>query len=230
MWRRARASVVLVNEGLISIVDLVKNGRVIYERITAWILNKIVRTIQIALFVVLGFLLTGSYIITAYTVILLFFLTDFVKISLSTDNFRWSQQPDTWKISGGVKASIILGFVVTLESFALLYIVIAWFHIAFSNPALYTFTFEILFYSATLLIFNVRERRHFWSSMPSKTLLVSNIVSIALATIIVTTGIPGLTPVGIGQTLIILGLSSVFTFVLNDLVKFALVEKAGIRW
>ena len=31
------ASVVLVNEGLLSIVDLVKNGRVIYERITAWI-------------------------------------------------------------------------------------------------------------------------------------------------------------------------------------------------
>jgi H+-transporting ATPase len=227
---KSAASVVLVNEGLISIVDLVKNGRVIYERITAWILNKIVRTIQIALFVVLAFLLTGSYIITAYTVILLFFLTDFVKISLSTDNFRWSQQPDTWRISGGVKASIILGFVVTLESFALFYIVIAWFHIALSNPALYTFTFEILFYSATLLIFNVRERRHFWSSMPSKTLLVSNVVSIALATIIVTTGIPGLTPVGIGQTLIILGLSSVFTFVLNDLVKFALVEKAGIRW
>jgi H+-transporting ATPase len=226
---KSAASVVLVNEGLTSIVDLVKNGRVIYERITAWILNKIVRTLQIALFVVLAFLVTGSYVVTAYTVILLFFLTDFVKISLSTDNFKWSQKPDTWKIGGAVKASATLGVIVTLESFLLLYMVLAWFGVSLNDPALYTFTFEILFYSATLIIFNVRERRFFWSSMPSKILLVSNIISIAIATIIVTTGIPGLTPVNIGQTLIILSLSALFTFVVNDLVKVALV-KAGIHW
>jgi len=227
---KSAASVVLVNEGLTSIVGLVKNGRVIYERITAWILNKIVRTLQIALFVVFAFLLTGSYVVTAYTVILLFFLTDFVKISLSTDNLTWSQKPDTWKIGGAVKASAILGLIATLESFLLLYIVLTWFGISLNNPALYTFTFEILFYSATLIIFNVRERRFFWSSMPSKTLLFFNIISIAIATVIVTTGIPGLTPVNIGQTLIILVFSAFFTFVVNDLVKVALVEKAGIRW
>ena len=227
---KSAASVVLVNEGLTSIVDLVKNGRVIYERITAWILNKIVRTLQIALFVVFAFLLTGSYVVTAYTVILLFFLTDFVKISLSTDNLRWSQKPDTWKISGAVKASAILGVIATLESFLLLYMVLAWFGISLNDPALYTFTFEILFYSATLIIFNVRERRFFWKSMPSKTLLFFNIISIVIATIIVTTGIPGLTPVAIEQTLIILAFSMLFTFVVNDLVKVALVEKAGIRW
>ena len=226
---KSAASVVLVNEGLTSIVDLVKNGRVIYERITAWILNKIVRTLQIALFVVLAFLLTGSYIVTAYTVILLFFLTDFVKISLSTDNFKWSPKPDTWKIGGAVKASVILGGVVTFESFLLLYLVLAWFGVSLNDPALYTFTFEILFYSATLIIFNVRERRFFWSSIPSKILLVSNIISIVIATIITVTGIPGLTPVNVWQTLIILALSAMFTFIINDLVKVALV-KTGIRW
>jgi H+-transporting ATPase len=162
-------------------------------------------------------------------VILLFFLTDFVKISLATDNFRWSQKPDTWKINGAVKVSAILGFIVTLESFLLLYFVLVWFGISLNNPALYTFTFEILFYSATLLIFNVRERRFFWSSMPSKTLLFFNIISIVIATVIVTTGIPGLTPVALEQTLIILGFSALFSFVINDLAKYALV-KVGIRW
>jgi len=227
---KSAASVVLVNEGLTNIVDLVKNGRVIYERITAWILNKIARTLQISLFVVLAFLFTGSYIVTAYTVILLFFLTDFVKISLSTDNLRWSQKPDTWKIGDAVKASVILGVLVTVESFFLLYVVLYWFHISLTDPALYTFTFEILFYSATLIIFNVRERRYFWSSMPSKALLFFNVISIIIATVISTTGIPGLTSVNFSQTLTILGFSIFFTFIVNDLVKVALVEKAGIRW
>ncbi len=227
---KSAASVVLVNEGLTSIVDLVKNGRVIYERITAWILNKVARTLQIAIFVVLAFILTGSYIITAYTVILLFFLTDFVKISLSTDNLRWSQKPDTWKIGTAVKASIILGFLITLESFILFYIVLIWFHIGLGTSALYTFTFEILFYSSTLIIFNVRERGFFWSSKPSKALLFFNILTIIIATVIVTTGIPGLAPVNLEQTLIILAFSALFAFTVNDLIKVALVKKADLNW
>ncbi len=227
---KSAASVVLVNEGLTSIVDLVKNGRVIYERITAWILSKIVRTLQISVFVVLSFLLTGSYVVSAFAIIVYFFLTDFVKIALSTDNFCWSQKPDTWNLSGAVKASAIIGFLVILESFGLLYVALNYFHVPLNNPALYTHTFEILFFSAVFLIFNVRERSHFWSSKPSKTLLVSIILSIIAGTMIVTVGIPGLTAVPLTQTLIVLGLSAVFSLVVNDIIKVVMVEKAGIRW
>ncbi len=227
---KGAASVVLVDEGLTGIVDLVKNGRVIYERITAWILGKIIRTLQIALFVVFAFIFTGNYIVTAYTVVLFFFLTDFVKISISTDNFQWSKKPDTWNIKGVVKASMILGVAVTLESFALLYMVLNWFHINLNDPALHTFTFEILFYSAAFLIFNVREREHFWNSMPSKTLLLSSIISIITATVIATTGLPGLTPVAFWQTMLVLAFSALFALVVNDSVKFVMVKKAGIKW
>ena len=227
---KGAASVVLVNEGLTSIVDLVKNGRVIYERITAWILSKIIRTLQIATFVVLSFLLTGSYVVSAFAIIMYFFLTDFVKIALSTDNFRWSKKPDTWNLTGAVKASAILGLLVILESFGLLYVVLNYFRIALNDPALYTFTFEILFYSAMFLIFNVRERRHFWSSKPSKTLLVAIVISIIVATGIVTIGIPNLEPVPLTQTLLVMLLSAAFSLAVNDLIKFVLVDKTEVRW
>jgi H+-transporting ATPase len=227
---KGAASVVLVNEGLTSIVDLVKNGRVIYERITAWILSKTVRTIQIATFVVLSFLLTGSYVISAFAIILYFFLTDFVKIALSTDNFKWSKKPDTWNINGAVKASAILGLLVILESFGLLYLVLNCFHIALDDPALYTFTLEILFYSAMFLIFNVRERRHFWDSKPSKTLMIVIVTSIIVATGIMTVGIPDIEPVPLTQTLLVMSLSAAFSLVVNDLIKFVLVDKAEVRW
>lgn len=42
---KGAASVVLTREGLASIVDLVKNGRAIYQRVLTWIVNKVSRTI-----------------------------------------------------------------------------------------------------------------------------------------------------------------------------------------
>jgi len=227
---KGAASVVLTNEGLTSIVDLVKNGRVIYERITAWILSKIVRTLQIATFVVLSFLLTGNYVVSAFAIILYFFMTDFVKIALSTDNLSWSRKPDAWDVTGLVKASIILSLLVIAESFALLYIGLSIFPLSTDDQTLYTFTFETLFYSAMFLIFNVRERRHFWNSKPSRTLLTAMILSIAAATIVATTGTPGLAPLPLSETLFVMSLSAAFSLGLNDAVKFVMVDKTKIRW
>lgn len=227
---KSAASVVLVNEGLTSIVDLVKNGRVIFERITAWILSKIVRTLQIATFVVLSFFLTGNYVISAFAIVVYFFMTDFVKIALSTDNMNWSKNPDAWKIAGLVKASIVLSALVIAESFTLLYVGLNVFHLSTANQTLYTFTFEILFYSAMFLILNVRERRHFWNSIPSKTLLVVIILSIIAATMLTTVGIPGLTSLPVEMTLFVILCSAAFSLVLNDLVKFFLVRNGEIKW
>ena len=227
---KGAASVVLTNEGLTGIVDLVKNGRVIYERITAWILSKIIRTLQIATFVVLSFLFTGSYVVSAFAIILYFFMTDFVKISLSTDNQRWSKKPNTWNITSLVKASVILSLLVIVESIGLLYIALNYFHLTADEQVLYTFTFEILFYSAMFLILNVRERGHFWDSRPSKTLLIAITLSIIAATVVATIGIPGLESVPFTLTLFVISYSAAFSLIFNDLVKFILVEKTEVRW
>jgi H+-transporting ATPase len=227
---KGAASVVLTNEGLTSIVDLIKNGRRIYERISAWILSKIIRTLQIASLVVLSFLITGNYIVSAYAVILYFFMTDFVKISLATDNERWSRKPDTWNITGLVKISVILSLLIIAESFGLLYIGFNYFHLTPNDEALYTFAFEILFYSAMFLIFNVREREHFWNSMPSKTLLTSIILSMVAAVIVSTVGIPSFKALPLIETLFVIFYSLASSLILNDLVKFILVKKTGLRW
>lgn len=227
---KGAASVVLTSEGLTSIVDLVKNGRVIYERITAWILSKIIRTLQIAIFVVLSFLVTGNYVVSAFAIILYFFMTDFVKISLSTDNLRWSEKPDTWNIASLVKVSAILSGFVIAESFGLLYIGISYFHLNVDDLSFYTFTFEILFFSAMFLILNVRERSHFWNSMPSKTLLAAITLSTIASIAVVTVGIPGLASIPLNQTIFVLSYSAAFSLIVNDLIKFMLVKKTGLKW
>ncbi|MCL2135090.1 MAG: plasma-membrane proton-efflux P-type ATPase [Candidatus Bathyarchaeota archaeon] len=224
------ASVVLVNEGLTSIVDLVKNGRVIYERISAWILSKIIRTLQVSVFTVLTFLLTGDYVISAFGVILYFFLTDPVKVALSTDKLQGSDKPATWRVGGAVKASAVLGTLIIVETIVLLYLTFSLFNVSINNPAIYTYTFEILLFSALFLNFNVRERRPFYKSMPSKILTTTIIASLIAGIILVTVGIPNLTAVPITQTLLILGLSAFFSFIVNDLIKVFIVQKIKIQW
>ena len=85
---KAAASVVLTQEDLASIVDLVKNGRAIYQRILTWVINKVSRTILKTGFVVVPFLITGKFVISALGMVLLVFMTDFVKIALATDRLR----------------------------------------------------------------------------------------------------------------------------------------------
>jgi H+-transporting ATPase len=157
-------------------------------------------------------------------------MTDFVKISLSTDNMKWSRKPDTWNITSLVKVSLILSSLVIAESFGLLYIGLEYFHLGADEQALYTFTFEILFYSAMFLIFNVRERGHFWDSKPSKLLLTAIILSIMAATLVTTIGIPGLKPIPLNETLFVIFYSAASSLLFNDLVKFILVKKTEIRW
>ena len=98
------------------------------------------------------------------------------------------------------------------------------------DQTIYTFTFEILFYSAMFLIFNVRERGHFWNSRPSDTLLAAMILSMIAATAVTTIGVPGLIPLPLAVTLFVLLCSAAFSLILNDLIKFLMIKRTGIGW
>jgi len=227
---KGAASVVLTDEGLYNIVDLIENGRMIYERITTWVVNKISRTILKTSFIVLAFLLFGKYVVSAFAMILLVFMTDFVKLTLATDNVRWSKKPDVWNIAGLVKVAAVLGLLMVAEAFGLLYLGSSYFNLMADDPTLYTFVFETLFYFAIFSVFVVRERGHFWNSKPSKTLFTAIVLDGLVATVISTVGILGLKAIPLVETLTAVVYALAFSLVVNDLIKFVLVKKAGVRW
>ena len=226
---KASASVVLTSAGLSGIVELVKNGRKVYQRIATWVLNKVMRTIVKSAFIVGVFLVTGDFVITASVMVLLLLMTDFVKISLATDNVRWSRSPDTWNIRSFVIDSIVLGVFMVLESAGLLAWAMSHWHLAPADPAVRTLSFEILLYSAMLSVFVVRERRHFWSSRPSGTLLGLILLDMLAGAVIATFGIPGvLTAIPLARSLLVIGYSLVFALFVNDLVKVRLLQRKGL--
>jgi H+-transporting ATPase len=131
---KGAASIVLTQEGLVNILSPIKVGRLMFERINTWILNKIARTILKTCFVVIAFLILGKYVITASAMLIMIFMTDFVKISLATDNVTGSAKPAKWNINGLAKIGIVIGLLMTLEAFGLLYIGLGYFKGVSKNP------------------------------------------------------------------------------------------------
>lgn len=217
------ASAILVTEGLVGISDLVQSGRATYQRIITWTLNKIIKTFQITVFVILVFMLTGQYVISALHMILLLFLTDFVTLSLSTDRVRPSSRPDTWNISGLVRVAVCLGILVIAELMIFIHAGQAWFGIR-KLSQLQTFTFQALVFIELLDVLIIRERRHFWNSMPSAALLSALTLDLLVVFFISTAGFPGIDPIPLRAALAVFIFSTLSVFLLNDPVKVLLVR------
>lgn len=221
---KGAASVVLTEPGLTNIVALVEQGRTIYQRILTWVINKVSRTILKATFVAIAYVVTGKFVVSAFAMLLLTFMTDFAKISLATDNVRPSKKPETWNIGGFITVSVVLGVAMVAETLLLLWIGWSHFGLATDNNALYTFSFLMLLYFAVFSVVSARERHWFWATLPSKTLVAAIIADALTGTVLTFVGLPGLMPLPWWQTLTVFGYAMVSCLVVNDAVKVAMIK------
>jgi H+-transporting ATPase len=221
---KGAASVVLTEAGLTNIVALVEQGRTIYQRILTWIINKISRTILKAAFVAIAFVVTGKFVVSAFAMLLLVFLTDFAKISLATDNVRPSNKPETWNIGGFIAVSVVLGLAMVAETLLLLWIGWTKFGLATNNNALYTFSFLMLLYFAVFSVVSARERRWFGATLPSETFLFAIAADAITGTVLTFVGLPGLMPLPWWQTLAVFVYAMASCLVLNDAIKVAMIK------
>ncbi len=222
---KGAASVVLTEAGLTNIVTLVEQGRTIYQRVLTWIVNKISRTILKAAFVAIAFVVTGKFVVSAFAMLLLVFMTDFAKIALATDHVRPSPKPETWNIGGFIAVSVVLGVAMVLETLFLLYVAWTHFGLATSDHSLYTFSFLTLLYFAVFSVVSARERRWFWATMPSKTLLAALVADVLAGTALTLVGIPDLNALPWWQTFAIFGYALVACLFVNDAMKVVMIRR-----
>ena len=219
------ASIVLTKPGLIPLKEVIKIGRLIFQRITTWVVNKISRTILKTGFIMIAFLATGKFVISSLEMLMLIFMTDFVKLSLATDNETISERPCRWDVPALTKLACILGIAMIAEALVLLYIGMR--YLSLSPGTVHTYSFAILFYMAIFSIFVVREKRHFWNSMPSKVFMGAILADVVAALLITTLGLIGFTPLPIEYTLIIIAYSFIFSLLVNDWIKFFFQKRGG---
>jgi H+-transporting ATPase len=170
---KGAASAVLTTAGLVNIVDLVKTGRATYQRVLTWIVNEVSRSILKAGFVVIAFLVTGKFVISAIVMLLVVCLTDVAHIALATDYVDPSQKPETWNIGPLVWLAVTIGVLTLVETLGLL--AFGWRRFELStDPGLpQTFTIQTFLFFALFSLVSMRERRPFWRSCPSAALAIS---------------------------------------------------------
>lgn len=222
---KSAASVVLTEPGLTNIVALIEQGRIIYQRILTWIINKISRTILKAGFVAIAFILTGKFVVSAFAMLLLVFMTDFAKISLATDTVQPSRRPESWNLGGFIALPVVLGMAMLLETLLALHIGWVYFDLAVNDQALYTFSFLMLLYFAAFSIVSVRERRWFWTTLPSKALVVALAGQVIIGTGLTEIGLSDLTPLPWWQVLALFAYAMFSCLVVNDALKVMLIRR-----
>ena len=222
---KGAASVVLTHEGLACIVDLVKDGRSVYQRVLSWIIAKVSRTLFQTGFVVVPFLVTGRFVVPALAMVLLLFLTDFAKIALATDRVRPSPKPETWDLAPLIRLAVVLGLLMLAESLGLLAIGWHWFGLRAGDGRLPTFAFLTLLFFALFSLVSVRERRAFWWSRPSGVLALALAADACFGALVGALGLGQLAPLPPWQVGFVAGYALVCSLVVNDLVKLALVGR-----
>jgi len=222
---KAAASVVLTAPGLTNIVPLVEQGRAIYQRVLTWIVNKISRTILKSAFVAVTFIATGRFVISAFAMLLLVFMTDFAKIALATDEVQPSKQPETWNVGGYVAVSVVLGLMMVAEALLCLWLGWSRLELAQHDGALYSFTFLTLLYFAVFSIVSVRERRRFWATKPGRALAAALAADLVVGTAVTYSGLAGFSPLPVWQTLALIAYAMVACLAVNDAAKVVLIRR-----
>jgi H+-transporting ATPase len=212
------ASVILLHEGLESIINLITVGRTIHHRITNWVVSKISKTLFTVVYVCISYIITSQFVVSAFDMVLLLFIIDFVTLTLSTDIVSWSKNPESWKIKPLVKHGFILGMLLIAE--ALLWLIIGkkYFELTDINQ-LHSFGFASLFFASIFNIFVVRTPTRFYKQPIGKNLLIAIMADIVFACIILSIGLPGFTTLPLivtGSSLLYFALCSL---IINDWVK-----------
>ncbi len=212
---KAPASSVLTAPGLGNIVDAVQTSRRVYQRMLTYTLNIIITTFQIALFLSLGLVVSKVFVLTPMLIILLLFANDFITMSITTDRVTFAKMPDRWAIRPMMIAASALALPLLAFSFGLVYAASVWMHLPL--PQVQTLMFVMLALTGQGTVYLVRERRHFWRSVPSGWMLGSTALDVAA---VCAMAVLGILIAAVPWTLAVLTLGATLVFlVLLDFLK-----------
>ncbi len=221
---KASAGVVLTEPGIKVIIDAIETSRQIYQRMLSWVINKVTKVIQFIGVLTVGFFLYHNMVLTLLGMALLVFANDFVTMSLSTDNVRYTSNPNKWDVKNITSASLILGSLLIVEGIVAVLFGVDYFHLELQQ--LQTFVMLLLVFTSQFRVLILRERRHFWSSKPGKILLLSTIVTIMGFALLGLYGI-FVPPLTLQEVFFVLGFSALFTFGI-DPVKYLVFRRFGL--
>jgi len=222
---KAAASMVLTSPGLSNVVSAIETSRQIYQRMLTYTLNKIIKTIEIAIFLSFGLILTRTFVTTPLLMVLLLFTNDFVTMSISTDRVKPTLLPNRWKIRSLVLGALSIAIPILALSFGIFLYARDVIHLPLAQ--LQTLLFTMLVFSGQGTIYIIRTSDHFWHSAPSPWMLIGTTVDIIVVTLLASQGIL-MAAIPLVLVLENLGLIAAYLIFL-DVIKVQIFSKLRLR-
>ncbi|HUO76624.1 MAG TPA: HAD hydrolase family protein, partial [Thermodesulfovibrionales bacterium] len=221
---KASASVVLTEPGISVIINAIIISRQTYQRMLTWVINKVTKVIEFVGLLTLSFFWFHDIVLSLLGMSLLVFANDFVTMSLATDNVKHTPNPNMWNVKNITLASLVPGMLLVVEGILVILMGMNYFHLGWEK--LRTLVMLNLIFNSQFRVLIVRERRHFWSSMPGRELFVLSAGTIIGFTLLGIYGVfvPSLT---LYQVLTVLIFSPVFTLGI-DFPKFYVFRRFGL--
>jgi len=221
---KSAAGIVLTTAGLAGIVSAVKEGRTAYQRILTYTLNSITKKIANVLFLTIGLIVTGGAILTPMLMVIVMITGDFLGMSVTTDNVRPSAEPNQWQIgkltlAGGIMGGCFLAFCTSS-------MLVGKYQLGLDLGRLQALSVVTLVFGGEAVLYNVRERRHLWSSRPSRWVLVASVADISIVSVLALRGL-AMRALSISVVASMLGASIVFALLL-DAIRVPVLRRLQI--
>ncbi|MCX8725683.1 HAD-IC family P-type ATPase [Lactobacillus sp. B4007] len=177
---------VLLNDGLTSIVKILDAGHRVYQRMTTWSLTKLARTAQLTMLLTFGYLFFDYIPMALNAMVIYTIMNNMVTMMIGTDRTHITYQPENWNMAKLAKIAFSLASGWTIVGI----IAIAYLNThGWSHGTISTMVYVYLVLSAMLIIMITRTKRYFWQDYPSKAVGLTQLGDIILTIILAIFGI-----------------------------------------
>jgi H+-transporting ATPase len=183
---KAAAGVVLTDPGLSGVLLVVRTGREVHRRMLTYTLNKTLKTFEIVVFLTLGLMLTGSFVISPMLIVLLLFTNDFVTMTIAGDRVQPAPKPQRWQVRRLVGAALVFALLSLLFSFS-----VYWWARGTQSLTLaqmQTVVFLLLVFTNQASIYVLRTDGLLWSFAPGRWMALASASDVIVVTLFATLG------------------------------------------
>lgn len=180
------SKMVLLDDGLSSIVKILDAGHRVYQRMTTWSLTKLARTAELTMLLTFGYLFFNYIPMALNAMVIYTVMNNMVTMMIGTDRTHITYKPENWNMARLAKIAFSLAAGWTIIGFAF----VSYLNLHdWSHNSISTMVYVYLVLSAMLIVLITRTRKYFWQDYPSKLVGIVQIADVALTFILALCGL-----------------------------------------
>ena len=216
---RTAAGLVLTRPGISEIVMAINGSRRVYQRMVNFVLTMMTRKLGIPLFLTLGVVLLGVFVLNPLLIVLLMFATDVATMTLSTDQVVPSPSPNRWRVGPLLATALSIAIFFLLLCEAVFWLGQQTFGLGLAQLQTLVFVW-VVFAGTQAVLYLTRNRGFFWEPpFPGRWVLLTTLLDIGVVTLMAAAGwlMAPISLVLIGYALAL----AILFLIVADLIKVA---------